>query len=340
MPDKIRTKIIHALAIVALLSIPMLTVVNLLTHNGLGTDLGIRKNMVRYGLLLLFFFANYFYFIPKFYFPKKAAVYILVLTLSCIVVLFVPNIIIQESITVAASTPKNPLSSDDLISFSIGSSLVQFFLVLSLSLLIKINSELTAANNDRLVAEMSYLKSQINPHFLFNTLNSLYALTIAKSENAPDVVIKLSNMLRYSVTDSLSERVPLEKEIEYITNYIDVQRLRIAEGSNFVFSLTGNLEKKSIAPLIIIPFIENAIKYGVNEEENWQITTTIDVSEDDLNMTVKHKKVLTNIGKQTTGRHAIETAKQRLNSTYPNAHKLQIEDLPDAFHVYLQINLT
>lgn len=125
-----------------------------------------------------------------------------------------------------------------------------------LSLLLRINKQLKESEEEKLKAEVSYLKAQINPHFLFNTLNSLYALTIEKSDYAPDAVIKLSNMMRYVVTESTNDFVSLEREISYISDFIDMQRLRISDENKLEYIIKGDTKGRKIAPLVIIPFIE------------------------------------------------------------------------------------
>src|SRR5690606_39067024 len=106
-------------------------------------------------------------------------------------------------------------------------------------------------------------KTQINPHFLFNTLNNLYALTLKKSELAPDIVLKLSDMMRYMLYECNERVVPLHKEITYMQNYIDLEKLRFGNSDNIQLIIDGEISEQMIAPLILIPFIENAFKHGL-----------------------------------------------------------------------------
>ena len=130
--------------------------------------------------------------------------------------------------------------------------------------MLKINSRLKLAEKEKVNAELSYLKAQINPHFLFNTLNSIYSLAIEKSDYTATAVVKLSSMMRYVITDASHKFVPLEKEINYISNYIELQKLRIDSSIKLMYTVTGDISDKKIAPLVLISFIENAFKYGVN----------------------------------------------------------------------------
>jgi LytS/YehU family sensor histidine kinase len=117
----------------------------------------------------------------------------------------------------------------------------------------------------RMQSEIKFLKSQINPHFLFNTLNSLYALTLKKSDKAPEIVIKLSEMMRYMLYESNERRVPLQKEVNYIQNYLALS-LRQSGHADIQFKVEGQITDQTIAPLIFIPFLENSFKHGLNHQ--------------------------------------------------------------------------
>ncbi len=118
--------------------------------------------------------------------------------------------------------------------------------------------------NERLIAELNFLKAQINPHFLFNTLNNLYYLAYSKSDNTTEVIAKLSQMMRYMIYDSNHPKVLLTKEIEYMQNYISLERLRLNDQIPIKFEITGKADDLWITPLIFITFLENAFKHGVN----------------------------------------------------------------------------
>jgi len=190
-----------------------------------------------------------------------------------------------------------------------------------------------------LQTEISFLKAQINPHFLFNTLNSIYSLSISKSDAAPDAVVKLSNMMRYSVSEANQNFVSLSKEIEYISNYIELQRLRVTDKIKINYEISGDVEGKQIAPFLLIPFVENAFKHGVNSEEDSDIGIKIDIGSDGLLLKVANKKVTVHIGKDTGIGLGIETTRKRLRLLYPGRHKLDITDNNDSFRILLQIDL-
>jgi LytS/YehU family sensor histidine kinase len=220
-----------------------------------------------------------------------------------------------------------------------GDSIIQFLLIFAMSFLIKINNQLTDIQSEKLKAEVSYLKAQINPHFLFNTLNSLYSLTISKSDDAPDAVLKLSNIMRYVVTESTNDFVPLDKELNYIKDYIDLQKLRIADNNYLNISISGDAKGKKIAPLVIIPFIENAFKYGINSEEDWKISIKIDIAENEFLMIVENNIVNVNLPENYASEQGIENSERRLDFIYPGSHELTVTETKEIFKVNLKINL-
>ena len=345
MPDKCRVVILHLLGILAFLSIPIFTSPDFNTEQNLLLVAGFKRNMISYLLLIVFFYANYYNFIPQLYFTKKILLYLVLLVVSYCIIAIVPTLVIPQHMINIPSPIDLGKSNDfihpkDFFAFAHGSSIVQFFLVLSLSFLLKVNNQLTEAHNEKLKAEVSYFKAQINPHFLFNTLNSLYALTIQKSDAAPDAVIKLSNMMRYIVTESTNDFVSLEKEINYITDYITLQKLRITDENNLKYTITGNPKRKTIAPLVIIPFVENAFKYGVNAEENWQIEISLEIFEDVFMLNVKNNKVQTHFSDIYVCENGIENIQKRLDFIYPGTHNLEIIEDENQFHVNLKINLS
>lgn len=193
--------------------------------------------------------------------------------------------------------------------------------------------------SEKLKTEVAYLKAQINPHFLFNTLNSVYALTLEKSDLAPEAILKLSSMMRYVVSESSRETVSLEKEIDYIKNYISLQQLRMDVEAALSFIITGNPRGKSISPLLLIPFIENAFKYGLNPEEDSFVTINIDITDDELKLNIENSIVNMDFPQEEKTEQGIENTRQRLAYLYPDKHKLHIFDTGHTFTVNLSIIL-
>lgn len=193
---------------------------------------------------------------------------------------------------------------------------------------------------EKLQAELQFLKSQINPHFLFNTLNNLYSLTLKKSDSAPELVLKLSEMMRYMLYNSNDKMVPLEMEINYLKNYIDLERIRQVEKTRINVELDGHINGQQIAPLLFIPFLENSFKHGVNNniDAGW-VEVNLTVNKDDLVFTVANNKPKK--PRPIEGGHGIglKNVQRRLQLLYPDKHSLVIEDTPEIYRTHLKLLL-
>jgi two-component system, LytTR family, sensor histidine kinase AlgZ len=147
-----------------------------------------------------------------------------------------------------------------------------------------------ATENEKLIAELNFLKAQINPHFLFNTLNNLYYLAYSQSSNTTEVIAKLSQMMRYMIYDTNQPKVLLKKEIEYMQNYISLERLRLNNQIPVQFNVQGNIDDVRITPLVLITFLENAFKHGVsNSSTDAWVNVNIEVKGNECVFSVEMK---------------------------------------------------
>lgn len=196
--------------------------------------------------------------------------------------------------------------------------------------------------NQTLQSELKFLKSQINPHFLFNTLNSLYALTLKKSDLAPEIVLKLSEMMRYMLYECNEKDVALDKEIKYMQNYIELEKLRHGDKLEIEFDITGKTEHNRIAPLLLIPFLENAFKHGVKNANNpGYVQLYIDVNDKNLSMKIQNSRSVSipKITEKRSGGIGLINVKRRMDILYPENHKLEIVETPNTYVVNLDLNL-
>jgi two-component system, LytTR family, sensor histidine kinase AlgZ len=195
--------------------------------------------------------------------------------------------------------------------------------------------------NEKLHAELNFLKAQINPHFLFNTLNNLYYLAYSKSPNTTEVISKLSQMMRYMIYDSNHPKVLLSKEIEYMENYISLEKLRLNNNIPISISIQGNVDAFTISPLIFITFLENAFKHGVNNNNpNSWVTVDIKVDSEDCYYIVENSKIpKSQDSREEKSGIGLRNVKRRLELSYPGKHHLMIDDLPDLFRVELNLKL-
>jgi LytS/YehU family sensor histidine kinase len=194
--------------------------------------------------------------------------------------------------------------------------------------------------NQKLGAELSLLKSQINPHFFFNTLNSIYSLAIIKSDKTPEAVIKLSEIMRYIIYDTERKVVPLSSEVEYIANYIELQRLRLTKDVNVILKTELGTQDSVIEPLLLLPFVENAFKHGIDIEKGGEILVSIKQTGNVLRLHVENPLVEdeTNIKNGTSGIGMNNTLK-RLKLLYQDEFNLTAGPVDKIYIIDLVLKL-
>ncbi len=193
-------------------------------------------------------------------------------------------------------------------------------------------------------SELKYLKTQINPHFFFNTLNSLYALTLKKSDKAPEIVLKLSDMMRYMLYESNEKTIELVQEINYMKNYLELEKVRHGDNFRIDFEESGDPVGHEIAPLLFIPFLENSFKHGLDHElKEGFVRISLDINSRGLKFSVensKPEKMITVRGERKVGGIGLSNVRRRLNILYPGKYKLLIEDKGKTFFVELHLKNT
>ena len=207
------------------------------------------------------------------------------------------------------------------------------------SILFTVYNRLKQTEKEKLSAQIASLKSQINPHFLFNTLNNIYATAIDTSPKAADMVDKLSEMMRYAMKDTQQDFVLLEDEINYISNFIELQKLRLDRSVKLEYNSLSNIPALQIAPMLLIPFIENAFKHGVNSEQKSHIKIEIAMNKAEFQLIVVNNKVRVQQDISERSGLGITNTWHRLNLIYPSKHLLVIDDTEKEFSVSLHINL-
>jgi len=194
--------------------------------------------------------------------------------------------------------------------------------------------------NDKLMSELKFLKAQINPHFLFNTLNNLYYLAYSQSPNTTEVIAKLSQMMRYMIYDSNYQQVLLSREIEYMQNYISLERLRLNNEVPIDFVVEGEAENKLITPMIFITFLENAFKHGVsaNNPDSW-VKISIKIKGNECIYTVENSKLKSVSESKEKSGIGLQNLKRRLELSYPEKHTLKTDEQSDRYFVQLTLTL-
>lgn len=191
--------------------------------------------------------------------------------------------------------------------------------------------------NEKLNTELSFLKSQVNPHFFFNTLNNIYSLAVVRSEKTAPAVMKLSSIMRYILTETQRDKVPLSNEVDFIHNFIDLQQVRLTDKVQVNFSAEGNIDGLQVAPLLFIPFVENAFKYGVSTKAASTISIEIKTEGDKILFSAVNYIVLSeNNFMENTG-IGINNVKRRLELMYPGKHTLSTTQKDNYYTVQLEI---
>ncbi|WP_164977387.1 sensor histidine kinase [Ancylomarina salipaludis] len=207
----------------------------------------------------------------------------------------------------------------------------------------KISSQLKDIEKEKLEAELKVLKTQIKPHFLFNSLNNIYSLALDKSDDTATVVLQLSDLMRYILYDCNEKLVDINKELDFTRNYISLHKIRLDETTPINFIVNGHFDGHKIAPLLFEPFIENAFKHGLyGKELDSFINITFNFDENDQMELVIENSYDPNWdhSKKKNGGIGIQNVIRRLELIYPNKHKLSIDKDEKTFKVSLNIELS
>lgn len=289
-------------------------------------------------ILILFFYLNYFVFIPKLLFRKRYLLYVL----SCIMLFFLliefPRMMMDFFHPINHRQPMND-TMRSVFPVLAANMILIFVTVFLASIALRINNRWKQTEKERISAQLAYLNAQVNPHFLFNTLNSIYSISLRTAPDAAVAIEKLSQMMRYSLKESQSEMVSLDKELEYLQNYISLQKLRLNPNAICTFSVEGEDDGLQIAPLLLIPFVENAFKHGVSTEHQTHIEVKIKLAHQSLHLTVKNHKVSHDSSGFEKSGLGIETTQKRLELMYPRKHTIQIQESEHEFLVELSLQL-
>ncbi len=298
-------------------------------------------NTAFYAFIVYF---NLLYLIPNYLSKKQFLTYAGLLVLSAAI--FSPLKMIVFYLKFSGKAPLQHELVDNQFAY-----FLTIFVVSCVSTVVKIISDWVANLREKqeletqtMQTELRFLKSQINPHFLFNTLNNLYALTLKKSDQAPEIVLKLSEMMRYMLYECNEKRVLLRKEINYLNNYLDLERLRQGKQSNISLNVEGEIKDQLIAPLIFIPFLENSFKHGLSnaiDKESF-VNISIRVEKNQLRFFIensKPSKAPLKDPNRPSGGIGLANVHRRLNLVYPNRYDLKIDDSPVAYSVELVLEL-
>lgn len=293
---------------------------------------------------LLISYLNYFVLLPRFLIRKNVWWYLVEFIFPFSIL--VAGRVHAQRYLIDGYTHKEGYFYSDLHTVQTGS--IMLFIVIFVGMLrfavdwFELEAKKKEVENERLTSELNFLKAQINPHFLFNTLNNLYYLVFTKADNATEVISKLSQMMRYMIYETNHPKVQMSKEIEYMRNYIDLERMRLNNDIPIHFTIEGEPGNVVITPLIFITFLENAFKHGVsNNKPGAWVNIAIKLEKDKCIYTVENSKLSASHpnanGKSGIG---LQNVSRRLELSYPGNYELITEDLDDKYKVELKLTLS
>jgi sensor histidine kinase YesM len=340
MPHQKRNSILfHAVASGIILLMPILdapspnaTALMMLKNPFVGIDFLLHFLCVSFG------YANYFYFVPQLFYRRSRFLYFF-LASGCFLFLALVPSILSLFPSVAFFTNSTEVQVHSII--QIRHIFFLFMLVLLYGLLSIAEERRRTAERELSVANLSYLKAQINPHFLFNTLNTIYVQIQLNPQQAGNALVKMSNIMRYILKASENNAEQVSQAIGYLQDYLDLQKQRFLNTILIDFDCeVDRPDKYYIAPLLLIPFVENAFKYGIHPHKVSEISVQIRLQANHLFLQVKNVDYsLQNQSAESYG-IGIGNTRKRLSLIYPNRHQLTIKKVDEFFLVQLKIDLT
>lgn len=310
--------------------------------------------LVEDGLLILFFYLNLQIFTPTLLTKKKGVHFFSALLAGLIICLVIPDLLLRFFVfdghlpgPFPRSSPNAPPPPSRIIPFphQISAFLSFSFVALVSSMLALVRDRLREREEkqqiqlEKVAAELAVLKLQISPHFLFNTLNNIRWLTRQKSDKAEDAVVKLSQLLRYVIYQTNNEKVNLTQEINHLHHYLDLQKMRLTEKDTVSLICEGEVERYRIEPLLFIPFVENAFKYGLHSQHKSEIKIGIKVEGNILLFFTENSIFENNLPKEGESGMGIKNTQRRLALHYPHRHELQLEEKDGIFRVTLSLHM-
>lgn len=309
----------------------------------------LKGNLIEFPLHIGLCYFTIYYLIPKFIYSRKFILFSSIVIVALFVLALLKYLLTYWLISHNV-WPEGPQQTTDFtFNYAIVMMLGEFY-VLSFVTAIKItadflreSSRVSRLKKAQMETELRFLRSQISPHFFFNTLNNIYSLSLEQSTKTPDVVLKLSELMRYLVYETKPNKQSLKKELLCIQNYLELERIRYGELLNIDLNLSGSLENKKIAPMLLIPFVENAFKHGANKNVG-SVSIKIDftVEEEFLYFRISN----TATSKSYVPKHkdpggiGIDNVKKRLELGYnKEEYQLDIHNLKDEFVVDLKLKL-
>lgn len=346
---KYLTPILHVLAWAAFYFLP-----DLLFEAPAGPVFLMKRNL-HFILVIVFFYLNYFIFVPHLLLRKRQLLFFLALLLSLVFTYYVNDSAMQyvqkryerprelTHVPPHAKFQRERRRQHRRDAENAGTVVIVLVGFLISTVLCetrewyKQDKARKEMEKEKLLSELSFLKSQVNPHFLFNSLNGIYALSIKKSDKTPAAILQLSDLLRHMLYDADQGLVLLSKEVSYLNNYIQLQKLRLPTDAKISFDVIGDLSNQLIEPMLFIPFVENAFKHGV-DSEGADIRMKMTVSKNKLFFEVTNR-ISKAKSKDAASGIGLSNVKKRLDLHYGSDYVLNYGESEGLFKVDLHLNL-
>lgn len=286
-------------------------------------------------ILAVIFYLNTYYYFPVYVKKRKWLTYFLILIITLTIAYLITHYIGTEVFPSKRKWKKSPFTDIFSFLFILGIS-CSYRIILDYFKTEKLNKEKETEN---LKTELSFLRSQVSPHFMFNVLNNLVSLARKKSDKMEPALLQLSALLRYMLYEGNHGKISLNQELNYIQGYIDLQKLRFGDDVDIVFTVKGEKEGFEIEPMILIPFVENAFKHGMGTIENPKILINLFVENDTLTFEVENE--IAPIGESKDGSSGIGliNTKRRLTLLYPKSHWLTVSSDNKKYKVALKLKM-
>jgi len=286
-----------------------------------------------------------YFLIPKFLYTKRYAIFIILFLISVVCFILLAQVVSYYIVY--------PLYHPEVVIewgffyFDYFYSLVGTYSIVILAATIKLVKnrfeflqQKTQLENQNMASELALLRSQINPHFLFNTLNNIDSMISRDTNKASDALIKLSGIMRYMLYEANTDKVPLEKEIEYIRHFVSLNRLRLKDPEFVNLNIEGDYKNKVVAPMLFVPFIENAFKHGNKHSPSPGITIDIKIYDKEIYFEVINYISAAPVQiKDSVGGIGLNITKRRLELLYPDNYDLAISTEDTKYRVKLKLNV-
>ncbi|WP_062060992.1 sensor histidine kinase [Aquimarina longa] len=302
----------------------------------------LKSNLVEFPLHIALVYFNLYYLVPKYIFKKKYVYYVLFLLLSLAIHYILRSglnlLLVTEDIWPEVRGRHAPFGFNHIMAVAIGE-----LYVVGLTSAIKYTVDFRIMHNKnrqlmelQYKTELKYLKAQIQPHFFFNTLNSLYALSLKKSDLAPNLILKLSDFMRYVIYETSKKKLPLIQEIDHIDNYIELEKMRYGDRVTSTIDIIGDIDGVKVVPMLFLPFIENAFKHGLDNNDSMNLEISFKRHSNELIFISSNNYEEKSKSKKPDG-IGIKNIKRRLEILYSKKFALEIVQKNNKYSILLKI---